>query len=155
MFFLLDLLLDFCLIFLLSVFMDNYSGINRVLIKKHHLDIGDVSFYKNFVVVEIKEGLVFNYETAKELLDLGKMYYGSKTPFVYISNRKNSYSFNPLAHDKTTRMFPNLAGYAVVAYNSINEEIAIMEQSFFDKPKNIFENLNNAISWVDELIVVD
>tara|TARA_R110000796_G_scaffold37722_3_gene95129 strand:- start:83975 stop:84376 length:402 start_codon:yes stop_codon:yes gene_type:complete len=131
------------------------SKINRTLIKKYNLDIGDFFFYENFLVAEVKEGIAFSFENAKEILGLAKMYYGNKTPFVYITNRKNSYSFNPTSHFKTVPLFPNLKGFAAVVYDSINQEIAVMEQSFFSKPVNIFYNLDDAIDWVEQLIEMD
>lgn len=107
------------------------------------------------MVAEAKESIAFTYENAQEMLALAKMYYGKLTPFVYISNRKNSYSFNPTAHFKTTAMFPNLKGFAVVVYDTMNKEIAQMEQSFFTTPVNIFNSLDDAIDWVEKIIVLD
>lgn len=129
--------------------------INRALIKKYDLDIGSFYFYENYVVSEIKEGVSFTFEKAAEMLELSKVYYGNKTPFVSISNRIHSYSFDPTSHFKSTAMFPNLKGYAVVIYDVINDKIARMEQPFLHKPANTFHNLKDAIDWVEELILVD
>jgi hypothetical protein len=131
------------------------SKINRTLVKKYHLEVGAFYFYENFLVSEVNAGVAFTLENAKEMLELAKMHFGKKIPFVYIANRKNSYSFNPTAHFKTAAMFPNLKGYGVVIYDSMNLEIAQMEQSFFNKPVNIFKSLEDAINWVDELIMMD
>ncbi len=129
--------------------------INKKLIKKHVLDIGSVYFYENFVVTEVKEGIVFNFEKAAELFRLGKHYYGNKTPFVYISNRINSYSFEPTAHIKSKELFPNLKGVAVVIHNPVSNKIAELEKAFLSKPTEIFYNLESAIDWVEKLIVLD
>ncbi len=129
--------------------------INRVLIKKHNLDIGTAYFYENFVVTEMKEGIILNFEKAAKLFQLGKEYYGNKIPFVYISNRINSYSFEPTSHFKSGDLFPNLIGFAVVTYASIDSEIAELEQAFLKKPTNIFYNLDDAIDWVEQLIIYD
>ena len=132
-----------------------YRKIKDKLIKKIEIDIGIVYFYKNYVVTEINEGIVVNFEKAAKLLQLGIEYYGSKTPFVYISNRINSYSFEPTAHFKSTEMFPNLKGFGVVIYNKLNSDVAKMEQAFINKPTNIFYSLEEAIEWAEELIVID
>lgn len=129
--------------------------INKQLIQKHELDIGDVYFYENYIITEIKEGVVVNFEKAAELLRLGKEYYGNKIPFVYISNRVHSYSFEPTTHFKSTELFPNLKGYAVVTYNAINNKIAELEQAFLNKPANIFHSLDEAIAWAEKLIIRD
>ena len=129
--------------------------LDKTLIRKHDLDVGTFSFYKNYMVSEIKEGMGISYDNAKEMLQLAKTYFGNTTPFVYISNRKNSYSFNPTSHFKTTQMFPNLKGFAAVTYDPINHEIAQMEQSFLNVPVKIFINLEDAIEWVEEIILMD
>lgn len=131
------------------------AQINRKLLKKHDLGIGEVSFYKNYLVVEAKEGIALSYENATELLELCKAYYNNSTPFVYISNRVNSYSFNPTSHFKTVPLFPNLKGYAVVVYDTMSYDIAQMEQTFLRAPVKIFRQMDDAIQWVSELIVMD
>ena len=131
------------------------SKINKTLIRRHDLEIGSIYFYENFVVVEIKEGIALDFDNATEMLKLAKIYYGNTTPFVYITNRKNSYSFNPTAHFKTAPLFPNLKGYAVVSYDLINRDIAEMEKTFLNAPVKIFDNLDSAIDWVAELIIPD
>ena len=129
--------------------------IDRTLIKKHTLDIGLAYFYKNYVITEIKEGIVLNFEKAAKLFQLGKQYYGNKTPFVYISNRVNSYSFEPTAHFKSSDLFPNLKGVAVVTYDPVNKEVAELEQAFLNKPASIFYNLEDAINWTELLMTPD
>lgn len=129
--------------------------INKKLIKKYELDIGTVYFYENYVVSEIKKGIVLNFEKATQLLLLGKEYYGNKVPFVYISNRIHSYSFEPTSHYKSTELFPNLIGFAVVSYDPIGTEVAKLEQVFLNKPTRIFSSLDEAIEWVAQLIIPD
>ncbi len=132
-----------------------YTKNNKQLIKKYELDIGSAYFYKNYVVTEIKEGIILNFEKAAALFQLGKEHYGNKTPFVYISNRINSYSFEPTAHYKSTDLFPNLLGFAVVTYDLLNKEVAELEQVFLNKPTQIFHTLDDAIAWVEQLIIRD
>ncbi|QLG45130.1 hypothetical protein [Costertonia aggregata] len=129
--------------------------LDRTLTRKHDLEVGYFYFYKNFVISEIKEGMSITFENATEMLRLAKTYFGNTTPFVYISNRKNSYSFNPTAHFKTTQMFPNIKGFAAVVYDDMNRDIAEMEQSFLNVPVNIFTHLDKAIDWAEEIIVMD
>ncbi len=125
---------------------------NNKLINKHKLAIGLFYFYKNHIVSEIKEGVIVTHENCFELFQLITNHYGTTTPFVYISNRKNSYSFVPTGHFKTAKLFPNFAGYGVVTYDSINTKVATLEQSFLENETKIFDNLDDAIIWVDEII---
>ncbi|MBA6313642.1 hypothetical protein [Cellulophaga baltica] len=131
------------------------SQLNRTLIKRYQLTIGTFYFYENYVVSEVNEGIALSFETLQEVIQLGKEHYGKHTPFVFISNRVNSYSFNPTSHFKTVPMFPNVKGFAVVVYDSINKEIAEMEQTFVHKPVHIFDDLSDAIIWAEKLIIAD
>lgn len=128
---------------------------DRKLIKRHDLDVGTFYFYRNYMVAEVKENIVFALENAMGMLQLAKAYFGNKTPFVYITNRVNSYSFNPTVHYKTVAMFPNLKGYATVTYDAINHEIAHMEEFFMNRPVKNFRNLEDAIAWAEDLIIKD
>ncbi|AXT63327.1 STAS/SEC14 domain-containing protein [Aquimarina sp. AD10] len=128
--------------------------IDKKLIKKYTLKIGQVYFYENFFVAEINEGITLNFEKSAILFELAQMHYTDKTPFVCISNRKNSYSFEPTSHFKSEKLFPNLKGFAAVIYDDISKEVASLEQAFINKiPSRIFYSLKDAIDWVDELIV--
>lgn len=95
------------------------------------------------------------YENATEMLNLAKEYFGNKTPFIYITNRINSYSFHPTVHFKTVALFPNLIGYATVTYDEINHKIAQLEESFMNRPAKNFRTLEDAIAWAEQLIVRD
>jgi len=128
---------------------------DKTLIKKHELEVGTFHFFKNYMVAKIKERIVFSIENATEMLQLAKEYYGNTIPFVYITNGINSYSFNPTHHFKIVAMFPNLQGYATVTYDSINHEIAKMEEAFMLKPTGNFANLEQAIEWAKGLIPMD
>ncbi|MFD2565383.1 hypothetical protein [Aquimarina rubra] len=125
---------------------------NKKLINKHDLAVGAFYFYKNHIISEIKEGIILTFENCTDLFELIDSYYGTTIPFVYISNRKNSYSFVPTGHFKSTKLFPNFIGYGVVAYDAINSKVATLEQSFLENETKIFDNLDEAILWVDQLI---
>ncbi|WP_378176954.1 hypothetical protein [Aquimarina sp. SS2-1] len=125
------------------------------LVRKHVLDIGTFYFYDNFLIAEMNEGVSIDFDKASKLFLLTKEHYGNNVPFVYITNRVNSYSFKPTTHFKSAKLFPNLKGYGAVIYDSINNKIASLEQSFLDVPTKIFDNLEDAVQWVDELIVHD
>ena len=125
---------------------------NSDFIKKHTLDIGEISFYKKYLIVRINDGVSLDYESASPILELAYFYYSDQKPFVYITDRINSYSFNPTAHFTTTRNFPNVKGYAVVAHNSLKRNIAVMEQQFLNIPKKIFTSVDDAIAWAEQII---
>lgn len=106
-----------------------YRKINKKLIKGFEIDIGIVYFYKNYVITEMNQGVIVSFEKAAKLLQLGIEYYRTKAPFVYISNRVHSYSFEPpTSHYKSTEMFPNLKGYGVVIYNKLNSDLQLLNK---------------------------
>ncbi|AXT53330.1 hypothetical protein D1818_21795 [Aquimarina sp. BL5] len=125
---------------------------NEKLIHKHQLSIGSFYFYKNHIISEIKEGIILSFENCSDLFERIHSYYGTTIPFVYISNRKNSYSFVPTGHFKSSKLFPNFTGYGVVTYDAINNKVATLEQSFLETSTGIFNSLDDALLWADELI---
>ncbi|WP_027395519.1 hypothetical protein [Aquimarina latercula] len=125
---------------------------NKKLLHKHELAIGLFYFYKNHIISEVKEGVTLTFENCSELFEIIHSYYGTSTPFVYISNRKNSYSFVPTGHFKSSKLFPNFIGYGVVTYDAINTKVATLEQSFLENETKIFDDLNEALLWAQELI---
>ncbi len=128
------------------------ENINKSLYGKHTIDIGSFYFYKNFVIGKVKEGLDLNFESGKKLYELIKQYYKSSIPFVYISDRINSYSFKPTRIYGSQDYFPNLKGYAIVTYNSLNYKVAKLEETFTNMPTYIAENLDDAICWSEKLV---
>ncbi|MDH7444411.1 hypothetical protein [Aquimarina sp. 2201CG14-23] len=128
---------------------------NKNLVKTHDIAIGVFYFYKNFLISEIKEGILLSVENSTTLFELIKTYYGNETPFFYIANRINSYSFAPTGHYKFVELYPNAKGFAVVTYNAKDTRMAKFEKSFVQAPAKIFDNLEEAIEWGTELIARD
>ncbi len=128
---------------------------NKKLINKHELDIGLFYFYENFIVAEVKENVNLTFESGKELFQLALDYYKSVVPYVYISNRIHSYSVKPTEHYKLENIFPNFQGYAIVTYDNVSYKVAELEKLFTNRPTRVFNNLDDAIAWVDDIIVSD
>ncbi|HEA30010.1 MAG TPA: hypothetical protein ENH91_08465, partial [Leeuwenhoekiella sp.] len=61
------------------------------------LDFAKIEFFENYVVTHVNEDIVLDmghFEVYKELFTT---YYENR-PYVYISNRANSYNVNPMAY---------------------------------------------------------
>ncbi len=127
------------------------NSIHKSFIKKYKIDIGTFYFYKNYVVGEVLAGADLNFESGKELYQLMEIHYKKTIPYVYISNRVNSYCFKPTRLYAINDNFPNLKGYGIVIYDSVNEKIAKLEETFTDIPTLIFKNLEDAISWAEKI----
>jgi hypothetical protein len=70
---------------------------------------------------------------------------------AYISNRVSSYSVNPLVY-KQAEKIPNLVAIAVIPSNEKIRISAQYESQFYDRPFGIFDNLSDAIQWVQKII---
>ncbi len=117
------------------------------------LDIGLFFFYPNMVVSQMNEGVTVNFDNVLPVLLKGLQYYSADTPLVYISNRINSYSFDPTIHLEAREVFSNLKGYGVVVYDDMNLRIAQLEQEFINYPIRIFHSLEEARNWGQQLLL--
>lgn len=116
------------------------------------LDIGLFYFYPNMVISRMKEGVTVNFDNVLPVLLKGLQYYTADTPLVYISNRVNSYSFDPTIHLEAREVYSNLKGYGVVVYDKMNLRIAKLEQGFVSCPLHIFHSLEEAKTWAHQLL---
>ncbi len=108
-------------------------------------DIASIYFYGNFVVFEANEGIILSYKTGFSIL-LKSLNILKAKPWVYISNRVNSYSLN--ANDiKYLNHIPSLKAVAVINYSEFSEMNAELEGRFFSKPFKTFNNIYDAAIW--------
>ncbi|WP_157662510.1 MULTISPECIES: hypothetical protein [unclassified Winogradskyella] len=98
----------------------------------------------------MKEGTDITVGHSDVLFDISKTYFGGKQ-FVYISNRINSYSVNPNVYKKINEI-ENLAGFAVVSYGFKTSGNVKIEQLYFDKPIEVFDNINDAKEWAKSVV---
>ena len=115
------------------------------------IGIGVVTIHDHYLITVMNEGITVTVEANKILKDIAKMYFKDK-PFVYITHRKNSYAVDTTIYTETKKI-PNLIGFAVVSTKGMALTNASLEKLFFEKPFEIFENLNDAITWSQELIL--
>ena len=114
---------------------------------KHILktNIADIYFYDHLVVVEAYEGVTLSYKTGFQVLTRGLKYIGKK-PFFYIAHRVNSYSINPTDFKHLAKI-PTLRGIAIASPLESGKKNAELEKTFFKKPIEIFESIEEAYQW--------
>jgi len=124
------------------------SKYNNLYEKKivHHL--GNFYFFKDYVISEINEGIHFNYENGKEIIDMAYEHYGEGIKVAYISNRVNSYSLDPRDWITFYKERHKLEAFAIVAYNKIGIMNAVLEKLFSQTRIGRFDNLDEAVNWV-------
>ena len=114
---------------------------------KHPL--GKFTVFENYVISEFDEGVQLNISVAKEFIKLAKYYFGNR-PFVYISNRVNNYSINPLIFREIAAI-ENLKKIAIVSNTSDPKILSVFEDSFAPRDIQRFDKLEQAIDWCKSL----
>ncbi|AEH02450.1 hypothetical protein [Lacinutrix sp. 5H-3-7-4] len=109
-----------------------------------------LSFYNNYFIGIFKEGELVTIEKSNLISSYALDFFKDK-PFVYISNRVNSYAVNPEIYPDMLGI-SNLAGFAVVSKNAMALKNAKFEKMFFKKPFETFNTIDEAIVWTDTLI---
>lgn len=122
------------------------------LIVEHKFEVGKFLFYTNIVVGEFYEGAHVTKENAIEPISIAQQIYSDYKPVVYISHRINSYSMDPVGYQEVIEMFPNFKGFAIVSQNKYRRMIASLEKLFVKKPIGVFDNMDSAFFWAENLL---
>lgn len=112
------------------------------------LDFGKITIVDNVLIAELKEGILFDIEDNRKLLNLGhKIFKGM--PYGYISNRVNSYAVNPMIYLDSSST-TNLKAIAVVSSNPMCQNNTILEKQFYKEENSfeVFDTLESAINWI-------
>lgn len=119
---------------------------------KQQLSLGftTLHFYENYVVSTIEEGVSIGEEDVDKLEAVTREYY-KKCIFGYLINRQNHYSVNPLIYLNASKI-PKLVGIAMVYNTDLKKMNAIFEKKFFDKPFHVFNNMEPAEIWLNNLV---
>lgn len=115
-----------------------------------NLSFCTLTFKNNYVLSVINEGVVYSHEESfKERLAILR-HFNDKS-FIYISNRINSYSVDPLIY-KEWSDFDNLIGFAVVSKNYLTISNMDIEKLFLDKPLKSFQTIKEAELWSKKIL---
>lgn len=106
--------------------------------------------FDDFLINQIKEGVVVEPKHNEELNNVIKEYFSGKD-MVYVSNRVKSYSVNPLIYAETEAI-PNLVAIAMIPKTDVMRKNAEYERNFYDKPYEIFDTLTEAMTWVQSIL---
>jgi hypothetical protein len=114
----------------------------------HHydLEICKISIYDNYVINQIKEGVHIEVPHVESLEALINKHVKNQ-PFIYISNRVHSYSFDPLVHESINKI-ENLIATAIITDDKAKQDIVQFEKRFSNKKIMVYKSLEDAISWV-------
>lgn len=121
------------------------------IINYYNISHAEVFVFDDFLIKQVKEGVKIDLEETKELKLILEEHFKNKK-MAYISNRVTSYSVNPLVYKEVEKM-SNLVAIAIIPKDETMRQSAEFERQFFNKPFEIFENLSDAIQWVQKIIL--
>jgi len=116
-------------------------------------DFCEMHIHDNYVVTIMNEGITITPEHNQVLINVVDTYYRNKK-FVYITHRLKSYAVDPKIYFETSKI-PNLKGFAVVSKDFKAKTNAEVEKLFFNKPFEIFDNLEDATEWANSIVNVE
>ena len=111
-----------------------------------------LTFFDNYVIAVINEGEHVDHKLNEILIENIELHFNK--PYVYITNRINSYSVDPNIYHRASKV-ENLAGFAVVSKEYKTKINAQIEKMFFGKAFEIFTTLEDAIEWKNQLFEND
>ncbi|MEM7185926.1 MAG: hypothetical protein AAF466_04635 [Bacteroidota bacterium] len=111
---------------------------------------GEVFLYDHYIVSVINEGETVTPAFNDELVKIADTVYKDR-PFGYITHRIYSYSVDPRVYLETSRI-DNLKAFAVVTKEPISKSNMEIEKLFLKKPVAVFNELEEAETWVTSLI---
>lgn len=131
------------------------SKLYSEVIKEFNYSFGNLYIFKEFIVSEINQGIILNWDDhAKLLIDDVSHFFevkGQKTnggDLIYISNRINSYSVIASDWLKFFKHSYSLKDYCIVSENKVGVLGSMIEKLFYTKKIKHFNNLYTAINFV-------
>ncbi|MGJ8665844.1 MAG: hypothetical protein ACSHW7_05720 [Patiriisocius sp.] len=118
--------------------------------KKINLDFVQIELYDKFLISTIKEGVVFEKQHLHTFYEIFDNYFPNR-PFGYIANREFDYTVNPTCYLQPSD-FPNLRGIAICCRNESSAAIAKFEKKFYQRPMEIFFDIESSKNWVEKII---
>ena len=117
----------------------------------YDLECTEVFIFDEFLVNQIREGVTIRTEHNNQLKEIIDKHFTNK-PLVYIGNRHNSYSIDPLTFIATSKIY-NLLAIAIVATSDSDRRSTLLERHFYTKPFEVFPTLSEAMGWVQVVIL--
>ena len=117
--------------------------------EEHRFNFGSFYFFDDFIISEINEGELFEWDKAQKVLEVGEKFYKNKGSQVnYISNRVHDYSIKPqdwLAYLNKRDLFKV---FAVVTYRKTAIYNLVIERFFYKGEIFSFESLLEAVNFI-------
>ena len=114
---------------------------------------GTFYLFDTFIVSEIKEGIVMNWEDHGKIVaeEICHLYDTNGANIVYLSNRIYPYALKPTDWIKYFRLGYKLKGYGIINSNKTAYPNGLLEKLFIPSKVKRFHSLENAIHWARSL----
>lgn len=124
-------------------------------IKELNYHFGNVYIFDGFVVSEINEGVIFNWENNGKVIvqDVTSFLKTNGKDLVYISNRIHSYSVVATDWVKFFKASYALKAYCIVSNGKLGFMNYMVENLFFSKKIKRFNSIFEAVNWVKKNMI--
>jgi len=112
--------------------------------------LGDIFFLDDIAVVELSEGIHFDMQNSKLIIDELLNYFGTSKPYGVVANRINSYSVNLIHIPHFKNQAKNLKAYGVVGHDLAGKMNAEIENKFCYSENVNYDTLTDAIRSVSK-----
>ncbi|MFI8380331.1 hypothetical protein [Leeuwenhoekiella sp. NPDC079379] len=120
-------------------------------LKTINLSFCKLTFANNYVISEINQGVVLTKELFNEAGSVLFDHFKENQKYVHIAYRRSDYNVNPVDYINCSD-YPNMLAVAIVTNTEAKRSTANFEKAFFPKPYEIFNTLEDAVSWVENNI---
>ncbi|WP_041632756.1 hypothetical protein [Maribacter sp. HTCC2170] len=110
---------------------------------------GSFFLFETFIVAEINEDVVFNWEEHGKLAskDISSLYGNNGKDLIYLTNRINQYAVQPSDWLNFYKNSFKLKGYGIINYTKTGYFNNILEKIFTSSNFRSFTSLEDAIIW--------
>ena len=129
------------------------SPLKNHIKKVYNTNIGTVYLFQDYIVAEYKSGVDITFDNHYEVSMIIETHFKDK-PFGFITNRINSYSIDLKDAEYFNKAFPQCKAYAIVSYDKRLHAIIKIEDQFFYFNRRRFDDLLEAVNWVENTLSV-
>ncbi len=106
------------------------SGLFRCLdMENLQFDFGQLIVDDHIITGEISQGHHVDIDVVSKIIQTANKFFHGE-PWAYISNRKHSFSSNPMVHQAASKFEKNMLVFAVVAQRPLTQNVAEIEKQF-------------------------
>ena len=116
-------------------------------------DFGTLKIGNHHIIGEMDEAADIHLDTVSRIIKIANKRFNGER-WVYISNRINSYSLNPLVHMEAPKFDNNMVAFAVVTNKMSQRSNADLEKYFSEEQYKFecFLKLDEAITWAIQVL---